>query len=42
MNRILSAVRGAWARYRAAADRRGALAFHHAMGHSCSFCRYGR
>jgi hypothetical protein len=39
MNRLLAAVRAAWARYRAAADERSARAFHHAMGHSCSFCQ---
>lgn len=42
MSRILAAVRRAWARYRKAADERSARAFHHAMGHSCSFCRPAR
>lgn len=42
MRRVGPAVRTWWKRYRDAADLRSARAFHRAMGHNCSFCRYGR
>jgi hypothetical protein len=39
MRRRLAAVRTAVARFLAWYDVAAALAYHHAMGHSCSFCR---